>query len=159
MSLAVVDIVKDRMDPRLSEVQALFERMYDEEALMGSEVQLAPTGADLWTRGAVAGSERFGRLSIAVMNGRVVGFAHGAIRLQPDYLGTGAVGTITHVFVAPEHRKQGIARQLVGSLDEWFAGKGVQRIELTVLDGNPSGQAFWEACGYHRTLVHMSKKP
>lgn len=132
--------------------------MYREEAAYGSLAVLSPDGASLWLKGATAGLERFARLSVAEVDGRVVGFAHGTVRLLPDYIGGGAVGTVTHVYVAETARRLGVARLLMDSLEEWFSAKNVARVELTVVSGNEAGRAFWKASGYEVALHQLYKQ-
>lgn len=157
MSAPVVHILTGKEDPRCIAVAGLFAAMYREEAAYGSLAVLAPDGAMLWLKGATAGLERFARLAIAEVDGQVVGFAHGTVRLLPDYIGGGAVGSITHIYVAQSARRAGAASILLGSLEEWFGVKGVTRTELTVVAGNSAGRAFWKACGFEVALHQLYK--
>lgn len=158
MSAPVVHVLERSDDPRAGAIKDLFTAMYKEEAGYGSRATLAPEGAAIWLRGATAGLERFGRLCVAEMDGNVIGFAHGTIRLLPDYIGGGAVGSVTHVYVDPKVRRSGAARLLLASLEDWFRSKSVSRIELTVVPGNDAGRAFWAACGYEIALLQLYKK-
>jgi GNAT superfamily N-acetyltransferase len=152
-----VHIVAKADDPCLAPLLALFEAMYAEEAGYGSVAALATDGAALWLKGATAGLERFARLCVLELDGDVVGFAHGAFRLLPDYLGGGPVGSVTHVYVSKNARRLGGARKLLECLEEWFRAKKVARTELTVVAGNAAAQAFWKACGYEVALHQMVK--
>lgn len=158
MSAPLVHVLERSDDPRCPAVKDLFAAMYKEEAGYGSLATLAPEGAALWLKGATAGLERFGRLCVAEIDGNVIGFAHGTVRLLPDYIGGGAVGSVTHIYVDPKARRSGAARSLLNSLEDWFRSKNVSRIELTVVSDNPSGRAFWAACGYEVTLFQLYKK-
>lgn len=155
--MAATHILTQADDPRCRAVIALFETMYAEEAAMGSPVVLAPQGGERWLKGATAGLERFGRLVVAEEEGTVVGFAHGAVRLQPDHLAGGPVGSITHVYVRPEYRRGGTARALVAVLADWFAQRNVARTELTVVAGNPAALAFWRSLGFTVTLYQLAR--
>lgn len=158
MAAAVVHILDKADDPRCAGITELFEAMYREEAAYGSLAVLAPGGAALWLKGATAGLERFARLCVVEVDGRVVGFAHGAVRLLPDYIGGGAVGSVTHIYVDARARRLGAARILLNSLEEWFRARNVSRMELTVVSGNSAGRAFWTACGYEVALHQLYKK-
>lgn len=153
----VIHILKESDDPRSAAVPGLFAAMYHEEAAYGSLARLAPDGAAQWYKGATAGLERFARLSVAELDGRVIGFAHGAVRLLPEYIGGGAVGSITHLYVEADARRLGAARMLLSSLEEWFRLKNVGRMELTVVAGNEAGRAFWRAAGYEVSLLQLHK--
>src|SRR5436190_19861093 len=155
---AILHLIEKADDPCCAAVADLFEAMYREEAAYGSLAALASGGAALWLKGATAGLERFARLCVVEQEGKVVGFAHGTIRLLPDYIGGGAVGSVTHLFVDPSARRQGAARVLLNALEDWFRLKNVSRMELTVVAGNPAGRAFWAACGYEVALHQLYKK-
>ncbi|PWI44967.1 GNAT family N-acetyltransferase [Streptomyces sp. ICBB 8177] len=51
--------------------------------------------------------------------------------------------------VAPDHRRQGIATALVAAAQERFVALGGRRADAMVLDRNASGQAAWQASGFH----------
>lgn len=157
--MATLHLITTAEDPRCVPLRSLVEAMYAEEAAMGSPAVLAEGGGARWVKGVCAGLERFGRLVVAEDDeGNVVGFAHGAIRLQSEHLVGSAVGSITHVYVLPDHRHRGIARALVGSLGEWFGMRRVERTELTVVAGNAAAVAFWKAMGFDVSLLQMVRK-
>lgn len=157
MAAPAIHILTRADDPRAAGVVPLFEAMYAEEAGLGSLAVLAPEGGQRWLKGAAAGLERFGRLVVAEEAGTIVGFAHGAIRLQPDHLLGGPVGSITHVYVMPAQRRGGVAKALVGALGDWFAQRNVARTELTVVAGNPTALAFWRSLGFTVTLYQLAR--
>jgi ribosomal protein S18 acetylase RimI-like enzyme len=64
----------------------------------------------------------------------------------------GVRGTISHVAVAPEARRRGIASGLVRRSLGSFREAGVRRIFLFVVDEAQSGRAFWQAQGFRTTL-------
>ena len=62
--------------------------------------------------------------------------------------------TVAHLFgmwVEPELRGSGIAARLVGMLEAWARGQGVDRIVLRVSDGNGRAEAFYAKLGFVRT--------
>ncbi|MFN8508350.1 MAG: GNAT family N-acetyltransferase [Dehalococcoidia bacterium] len=57
--------------------------------------------------------------------------------------------TIGYLYVAPEHRREGIGRQLVGALSAWAAKQdGVNHLEMTVLARDSAAAAFWRSLGF-----------
>lgn len=145
-------------DPRIAEVAALFAAMYREMAELGPVVPLVQGGERTWTTSVASGLERFGRLCVAVAEGSVVGFAHGTLKLSPDYQGGHRTGLITHVYMKPEHRRGGGAHALVDALEDWFRMRDVKGIELHVVDGNGPGSAFWRSRGYRTEVLQMAKR-
>lgn len=144
-------------DPALAEVPALFEAMHAEMAEQGMGLRLVPDGGRVWLDGAAGGLERFSRITVAEVEGHVAGFAHAAVKLAPEHLGGDRIGHVTHLYVAPAHRRSGIARALAASLHEWLQEKQVKSIELQVVQRNEAGLAFWRSLGYATELLQLRK--
>lgn len=144
-------------DPTLPKVEDLFCDMYAYMNDHGLRMELAEKGEQKWLDGIRKGLGRFGVLLVAEMEGEVLGFAHGSVRLTPDYLGNKKVGVITHIYVDGQYRGKGAGESLVKGLEKWFAGKDVHSVELQVLAGNKSGIAFWEKLGYPLELNQHRK--
>jgi N-acetylglutamate synthase-like GNAT family acetyltransferase len=80
-----------------------------------------------------------GRTVVATgADGTVVGFA------STSPAGQGVL-ELDDLFVDPDAMRQGVARQLIGSLAVEAAGAGVARVEVTA---NPHARAFYEAVGF-----------
>ena len=94
---------------------------------------------------------------IVVHDDKVVGFAHGALRFSPDYLGMMKTGIITHIFVSPEFRSRGIGSQMLKKLQDWFIQKDTHSVELQVVADNKEAMRFWEKTGYKLELKHYRK--
>jgi len=93
---------------------------------------------------------------VAEVEGQVVGYVLGSvIDLHPDLFERREAGFIADLFVAPAHRRQGIARRLVETLNAWFAAQGVQMVEWSVAAANAEGLRFWEALGGQPIMVQM----
>ena len=72
---------------------------------------------------------------VAERDGEVVGFAHAV----EDELG----GTILRVYVAPDHRGEGIGGDLLGHTHETLADRGAERVRAMVLAENEPGNEFY----------------
>lgn len=96
------------------------------------------------------------RALVAEVDGQVVGYVLGAvIDLHPDLFQHVDAGFIADIFVDPEFRRRGLARELIKSLGVWFAGKGVFHVEWQVSAANTPGIRFWEAVGGLAIMVRM----
>jgi ribosomal protein S18 acetylase RimI-like enzyme len=157
MSRASVRTITHAEDAALPAIVPLFEAMHAEMAQQGMLLRLGPDGARIWQEGIKGGLERFGRLAVAEADGQVVGFAHAVVKLAPEHLGGARIGHIAHVYVAPAHRRSGIARELVASLHAWLGAKQVASTELQVVHLNEAGLAFWRSLGYEPELVQLRK--
>ena len=144
-------------DPAFEKLESLFSDMYIYMSGSGLNIDLAEDGAATWLKGVVQGLGRFGTLQVAGIQEKIIGFAHGSIRLTPDYLGSKKVGVITHIYVDREHRGEGVGEKLVKELEKWFKTKEVHSVELQVLAGNKTGIAFWEKLGYPLELNQHRK--
>lgn len=144
-------------DPALNRVTELFIDMYHYMNEHGLLLPLAEGGEKKWLEGILKGLGRFGTLLIAETDKDVIGFAHGSIRLAPDYLGNKKLGLITHIYVDREYRGRGVGESLVKKLEKWFKEKDVHSVELQVLAANKSGIAFWEKLGYPVELLQHRK--
>lgn len=93
-------------------------------------------------------------------DGEAAGFLMASVsRLAGEYLcrGEGAVGYVHHVYVAPAHRRRGLALGLLDAARDWLLGQGVSALELDVLGGNEPARRFYEAAGFAPAAVTMYK--
>jgi GNAT superfamily N-acetyltransferase len=78
-----------------------------------------------------------GRLRVAEIDGRVVGFATTRI--------AGPVLELEDLFVHPEWMRRGVATRLIADVVEVGRRVGATRVEVT---GNPNALAFYERVGF-----------
>jgi len=152
----IIREITDKNDPALEDVKNMFQSMYDAEG-PDQAVQLAEKGPEIWLKGILKGLGRFGKIYLASIDGKNVGFAHGGLRLMSDFYGSHKVGHISHIFVDESARKKSVGEELVKNLEKWFAQKEVHSVELEVLITNKSGIAFWEKLGYPAELIQSRK--
>ncbi|WP_123538544.1 GNAT family N-acetyltransferase [Halosimplex salinum] len=82
---------------------------------------------------------------VAEDGGEVVGFVQGALLdASPP------VGEIDWLHVAPDARESGLARQLLGQIQETFEKRGAGTIQGDVLAENEEGWSFYENYGFDR---------
>jgi GNAT superfamily N-acetyltransferase len=143
--------------PPLEELDGLILQMYEYMERHGLLLPLAHEGAAKLRRGIESSLGRSGRLILARSGQEIVGFAHGVLRLIPDYLGGGVVGYVGHTFVADACRGTGVGSQMFAVLQEWFLERGAGSVELQVLAGNGAGIRFWERNGFTRELLQMRR--
>jgi len=58
------------------------------------------------------------------------------------------VGLIEMLWIEPEARRRGYAKQLVRAVEDWFAQQGIGYIDLHYMLGNHEAEEFWQAIGY-----------
>lgn len=66
----------------------------------------------------------------------------------PDYV------HVSDLYVAPEHRRKGIAQRLMQEVEQWTRAQGLSVIELNVLQDNPA-RRLYQRLGFraHRTIL------
>jgi GNAT superfamily N-acetyltransferase len=81
-------------------------------------------------------------LLLAVLEERIAGSLLGAF--------DGWRGNMYRLVVHPNHRRQGIGRQLVRHVEQVFLEWGVRRVTALVEVDRPWAMEFWSAVGYPR---------
>jgi len=83
-------------------------------------------------------------------------------KLAGSILGThdGRKGWINRLAVAPEFRKQGIARRLVSEVEEMFSELGIEIMACLIEDWNTKSMQVFEKLGYkkHSDIIYFTKR-
>ncbi|MEM3736942.1 MAG: ribosomal protein S18-alanine N-acetyltransferase [Candidatus Bathyarchaeia archaeon] len=78
---------------------------------------------------------------VATLNGSVVGYASAIV-------GGGGSAHMVSVAVDPEHRGQGVAKQLIESLLAVLKRRGVTHVQLEVRESNLAAQTLYKSLGF-----------
>ncbi|MBP1853378.1 aminoglycoside 6'-N-acetyltransferase [Rhizobium halophytocola] len=92
--------------------------------------------------------------------GKALGFAEASLRL--DYVNgceTSPVAFLEGIFVVPDARRGGCARQLVEAVTAWAMARGVSELAADVTIDNLVSQQMHEALGFQETerVVYFKK--
>lgn len=90
-----------------------------------------------------------------------LGFAEARLREDPDAAADGALlPFLEGIYVAPEHRRTGIARALIAAVEAWAKALGHDRLGSDALLANEAGRALHEATGFQEVerLVRYRKR-
>jgi aminoglycoside 6'-N-acetyltransferase I len=101
---------------------------------------------------ALAQPERFLQLMMYSGDRVPIGLIEGSIRA--DYVNgteTSPVGFVEGVYVAPEWRRKGIARQLFESIGDWARARGCRELASDALLENVASQRAHAALGFRET--------
>ncbi len=74
--------------------------------------------------------------------------------LRSDYVSgteTSPVAFLEGIYVAPKHRRQGIATQLVNAVAEWAISRGCRELASDTLLANELSQSVHKALGFRET--------
>jgi ribosomal protein S18 acetylase RimI-like enzyme len=66
-------------------------------------------------------------------------------------------GYINNLYLVPERRGQGLARELMRQADLLFRSRRIRRVRLTVTAANAEAVQLYEQCGYDVTRWEMEK--
>jgi len=105
-----------------------------------------------------AASSRSCRLIVSESEGRLVGFLFaevetgGGPNAEPP-------GWIHELFVAPTHREQGVAAQLLAQGDAFFGAHGVKRISVRVESSNSDALDYWARRGFGERARILERVP
>lgn len=138
-------------------IREMFREMYREMRHKGLLLPLDEQGDEKWLHSVRKTLGRYSNLVVARSNGEMAGFAHGALKFTPDYLGSEKVGVITHIYVDKAHRNEGVGEVMLRKLEDWFHARQVRSVELQVLAGNEEGIGFWNRSGYAKELLQYRK--
>jgi GNAT superfamily N-acetyltransferase len=92
---------------------------------------------------------------VALDGSRVVGFhAVHIIPYPPDL----SVGNIATLWVDPDYRKKGIAKQLKGRAENWGREKKLVFLQTNVHTNNKKMMAINQAAGFDTAYIHLRKR-
>jgi ribosomal protein S18 acetylase RimI-like enzyme len=94
----------------------------------------------------------------AVRGDEVIGYAYGRLEARDWNQLMDTCGALHDIFIDARHRRHAVARALA---DETFArlrAKGAPRIILHTAWQNEGAQRFFEALGFRRTMVEMTRE-
>jgi len=98
----------------------------------------------------------FGRLWLICVRGEPVGYIVLTVGFSFEYGGHDAF--VDELYVAPEHRRQGIGRKAVEFLEAHAAETGVRAVHLEVTHGNDAAMELYMRCGYASHDRHLMTK-
>jgi ribosomal protein S18 acetylase RimI-like enzyme len=92
---------------------------------------------------------------VAEVGGQVVAYLVGTTEDEIPIYWTPACGYIHDIWVDPDYRHEGLARQIVTLAVERFAAKGLKQVRLITAAKNDVGRAMFERCGFRVATVEM----
>jgi GNAT superfamily N-acetyltransferase len=92
---------------------------------------------------------------VAEHNGLAVGTGHATIKRSLDYLFHDRHAYLGLMYVAPEHRGQGIIQKIITALIEWSREQGVTDYYLDVYADNEPALSAYEKFGFRKSLIEM----
>jgi ribosomal protein S18 acetylase RimI-like enzyme len=94
---------------------------------------------------------------VAIDQGKVVAFSISYVHVYPPIFRVKRGGFISDLAVTSRYRRRGIGGKMLEKIVEWFASRGLDRIELRVAAHNEIGYNFWKKHGFEDYMHVMYK--
>jgi aminoglycoside 6'-N-acetyltransferase I len=96
----------------------------------------------------------------AWINAELVGFAEASLRDQVDGIDSSPAGYLEGIYVAPGHRRAGVAHALLAALMDWARGLGASEFGSDAELENSDSHAWHEAAGFEpiETVVRFGRR-
>ncbi|MBD2346310.1 GNAT family N-acetyltransferase [Anabaena subtropica] len=92
---------------------------------------------------------------VADNQGQLVAFVAATVEQEIPVYRTKEFGFIHDLWVEPEYRQQGIAKQIVELTIERFRQMGVEQIRLDTAAINEGARKFFASCGFRVSIIEM----
>jgi ribosomal protein S18 acetylase RimI-like enzyme len=85
---------------------------------------------------------------VAEKEGSVVGYCLAILAKYPPVFDKRDHGVVFDLAVTERYRRSGVGEKMYHTVQSWFSGRGVHRIELRVAVTNETSTAFWRKMGF-----------
>jgi aminoglycoside 6'-N-acetyltransferase I len=119
-------------------------------ALFGDPLSDHERDAERYFRGEATEPQE---VLVAVDGARVVGLAELSLRAYAEGCSTSPVAYLEGWWVAPEHRRRGLARRLVEAAESWARGRGCSELASDAENDNETSRLAHGRCGFEETGV------
>ena len=89
---------------------------------------------------------------------RVVGYAYATLEERDWMMLLDACGALQDIWVDEAARRGGVAKMLVEEMCARFRVMGAPRVVLSTAAKNEGAQKFFEAMGFRRTMIEMTRE-
>jgi GNAT superfamily N-acetyltransferase len=87
-------------------------------------------------------------VAVAERRGEIVGYGMGVISDYPPVYRIDKYGQICEMAVTSSWRRSGLGGKLLKFLQDWFAIRGIRRLEVRAASANEIAEAFWRRSGF-----------
>ena len=85
---------------------------------------------------------------VAIVDSKIVGYCQGLLEKPPPVLTETDYGRILDFAVTADYRRTGVGGKMCRTLKDWFALKGVHRLEVRHSEFNKISSRFWPKMGF-----------
>ena len=95
---------------------------------------------------------------VADCDGEIAGYVHVTDSETPKVFARGTEANISEVYVAPDHRGEGIAGELMDRAEAWAADRDCEYVTLSVNADNETARKVYESRGYATRRLKMDRR-
>ena len=95
---------------------------------------------------------------VATQDERIVGYAYATLEDRDWMLLLDACGALQDIWVDEAARRAGTAKKLIEEVSRRFHEMGAPRVVLSTAAKNEGAQKFFEAMGFRRTMIEMTRE-
>jgi ribosomal protein S18 acetylase RimI-like enzyme len=95
---------------------------------------------------------------VAEIESKIVGYTYATLEDRDWMLLRDACGGLQDIWVDETARRSGVARKLVTEMCARFVPMGAPRVVLMTAAKNEGAQKFFEAMGFRRTMIEMTRE-
>ena len=95
---------------------------------------------------------------VAEREGKIVGYAYSTLEDRDWMMLRDACGGLQDIWVDEPARRAGVAKMLLEETCKRLAAMGAPRVVLSTAAKNEGAQKFFEAMGFRRTMIEMTRE-
>lgn len=95
---------------------------------------------------------------VAELEGKILGYAYATLEDRDWMMLRDACGGLQDIWVDQEARRTGVAKMLLEDVCRRFREMGTPRVVLSTAAKNEGAQKFFEAMGFRRTMIEMTRE-
>ncbi|MGD9962540.1 MAG: N-acetyltransferase family protein, partial [Thermoplasmata archaeon] len=138
----------------LGDITDLWEQMAEHHSRLSHHFTLAEDGKDKYSKYlARKFSEKSTKLVVATSGPKVVGFMLCLLSPNTPVFRERTVGVVSDVYVRPEFRMKGVAREMLKSGLRWFHKNKVSSVQLSVAAENFAARSAWGQLGFKPHMI------
>ncbi len=138
----------------LGDVVDLWEQMAEHHTRLSHHFTISDDGKDRYSKYlAKKFSERSTKLIVATSGDRVVGFMLCLLSPNAPVFAEKTIGLVSDVYVRPEYRMRGVAREMLKSGLRWFHKNKVTSVQLSVAAANFAARSAWGQLGFKPHMI------
>lgn len=148
--------VREARSEDLPGVVDLWEQMIEHHTKLSHHFTLSRDGVRRYSKYLASKfSEKSTKLVVATQDSRLVGFMLCLLSPNAPVFKEKTLGVVSDVYVVPELRKRGVAREMLKVALRWFKKNRVTTVQLSVAAANLEARAAWGQLGFK---PHMMMK-